>query len=140
MGNPAKVLNFFDVLGTWDPSLAFVMGGALAVLADGLATHPHSGRLRVERLENLLAVVQEEGPSVDLLPVATKYYYHPDQHGSWSIKKVLPTIAPELSYDTLTTVQNGGGAQQAYLEAIAAAMAACIGCGSWPATTIGSQP
>jgi uncharacterized protein len=29
MGNPAKVLNFFDVLGTWDPSLAFVMGGAL---------------------------------------------------------------------------------------------------------------
>jgi len=29
MGNPAKVLNFFDVFGTWDPSLAFVMGGAL---------------------------------------------------------------------------------------------------------------
>lgn len=29
MGNPAKVLNFFDPLGTWDPSLAFVMGGAL---------------------------------------------------------------------------------------------------------------
>lgn len=31
MANPAKVLNFFDVFGTWDPSLAFVMGGALAV-------------------------------------------------------------------------------------------------------------
>jgi hypothetical protein len=31
MANPAKVLNFFDVLGTWDPSLAFVMGGALVV-------------------------------------------------------------------------------------------------------------
>lgn len=31
MINPAKVLNFFDVAGTWDPSLAFVMGGALAV-------------------------------------------------------------------------------------------------------------
>lgn len=29
MINPAKVLNFFDVAGTWDPSLAFVMGGAL---------------------------------------------------------------------------------------------------------------
>ena len=29
MGNPAKVLNFFDPFGTWDPSLAFVMGGAL---------------------------------------------------------------------------------------------------------------
>ncbi len=31
MANPAKVLNFFDVFGTWDPSLAFVMGGALVV-------------------------------------------------------------------------------------------------------------
>lgn len=31
MANPAKVLNFFDFAGTWDPSLAFVMGGALAV-------------------------------------------------------------------------------------------------------------
>lgn len=31
MANPAKVLNFFDVAGTWDPSLAFVMGGALVV-------------------------------------------------------------------------------------------------------------
>ena len=29
MINPAKVLNFFDVLGTWDPSLAFVMAGGL---------------------------------------------------------------------------------------------------------------
>ncbi len=31
MINPAKVLNFFDLAGSWDPSLAFVMGGALAV-------------------------------------------------------------------------------------------------------------
>ena len=29
MANPSKVLNFFDVAGTWDPSLIFVMGGAL---------------------------------------------------------------------------------------------------------------
>ncbi|MCF7698290.1 DUF6691 family protein [Loktanella sp. M215] len=31
MANPAKVLNFFDIAGTWDPSLAFVMGGAVIV-------------------------------------------------------------------------------------------------------------
>ena len=31
MANPAKVINFFDFTGTWDPSLAFVMGGALIV-------------------------------------------------------------------------------------------------------------
>jgi uncharacterized protein len=31
MVNPAKVLNFLDVFGSWDPSLAFVMLGAVAV-------------------------------------------------------------------------------------------------------------
>lgn len=35
MANPAKVLNFFDVAGAWDPSLAFVMAGALLVTAVG---------------------------------------------------------------------------------------------------------
>lgn len=29
MSDPAKVLNFLDLFGTWDPSLAFVMGGAV---------------------------------------------------------------------------------------------------------------
>jgi uncharacterized membrane protein YedE/YeeE len=28
MADPAKVLNFLDIFGAWDPSLAFVMGGA----------------------------------------------------------------------------------------------------------------
>ena len=31
MANPAKVLGFLDVAGAWDPSLAFVMVGAIAV-------------------------------------------------------------------------------------------------------------
>ena len=31
MANPAKVQNFLDLAGQWDPSLAFVMGGAIAV-------------------------------------------------------------------------------------------------------------
>ncbi|OCW56448.1 DUF6691 family protein [Hoeflea olei] len=35
MANPAKVLNFFDVAGQWDPSLLLVMGGALATTAFG---------------------------------------------------------------------------------------------------------
>lgn len=35
MINPAKVLNFFDLAGTWDPSLIFVMGGALLTAAAG---------------------------------------------------------------------------------------------------------
>ena len=31
MIDPAKIMNFFDFAGTWDPSLAFVMGSGLAV-------------------------------------------------------------------------------------------------------------
>ena len=31
MSNPAKVLGFLDLAGKWDPSLALVMGGAVAV-------------------------------------------------------------------------------------------------------------
>jgi uncharacterized protein len=31
MSNPEKVLNFLDLTGRWDPSLAFVMGGAVLV-------------------------------------------------------------------------------------------------------------
>jgi uncharacterized membrane protein YedE/YeeE len=31
MSDPAKVLNFLDLFGTWDPSLAFVIGGAVVV-------------------------------------------------------------------------------------------------------------
>ena len=31
MIDPSKVIGFLDVVGSWDPSLAFVMGGALLV-------------------------------------------------------------------------------------------------------------
>ena len=35
MVNPAKVLAFLDIFGNWDPSLAFVMGGAMIVTTIG---------------------------------------------------------------------------------------------------------
>ena len=38
MVNPAKVLGFLDIFGNWDPSLAFVMGGAIAVSALGYSS------------------------------------------------------------------------------------------------------
>ena len=41
MSDPAKVLGFLDLAGNWDPSLALVMGGAVAVGAVGFA---HAGR------------------------------------------------------------------------------------------------
>ena len=33
MVNPARVIGFLDIAGRWDPTLIFVMGGALAVTA-----------------------------------------------------------------------------------------------------------
>jgi hypothetical protein len=55
---------------------------------------------------------------VDLLPLAERSYYHPAMMGSWSIKSIIPSIAPELDYAKLGEVQEGGQAQLAYLEAI----------------------
>lgn len=37
MINPAKVIGFLDLAGDWDPTLAFVMAGALAVATPGFA-------------------------------------------------------------------------------------------------------
>nr|WP_315219044.1 YeeE/YedE family protein [uncultured Duganella sp.] len=37
MANPAKVLGFLDLAGAWDPSLMFVMGGAIGVAFVGFA-------------------------------------------------------------------------------------------------------
>lgn len=37
MTDPGKVLGFLDLAGLWDPSLAFVMGGAIAVGAFAFA-------------------------------------------------------------------------------------------------------
>jgi len=46
MINPAKVLGFLDIAGAWDPSLAFVMAGALLVM--GIAWRVHARRVIVK--------------------------------------------------------------------------------------------
>jgi hypothetical protein len=74
--------------------------------------------------EDLQAIV---GRLVDLHPVTKENYYHPDMLGSWSIKAVLPTIAPEMDYELLEGINVGTDASVAYLEAID------------PATTVGRR-
>jgi hypothetical protein len=71
---------------------------------------------RYPRLAGELRAI--EGRLVDLLPITGEFYYHPSQQGSWSLKAVLPAIAPDLAYDVLG-VQDGGMAVDAYREAIA---------------------
>jgi len=67
-------------------------------------------------MEVALAAIQNR--IFDLLPLLRASYYHPGMNGSWSIKAVLPTIAPELNYEGLEEVHNGMEAQAAFLEAI----------------------
>lgn len=56
---------------------------------------------------------------VDLLPIIRQHYYHPAMRGSFSIKAVLPTVAPHMDYDDLGEVKDGIAAQAVFEEAIA---------------------
>jgi len=48
MMNPARVIGFLDVAGDWDPTLAFVMGGALLVAVPAYRFIPRRGRPLLE--------------------------------------------------------------------------------------------
>jgi hypothetical protein len=55
---------------------------------------------------------------IDLHPIVKQHYYHPKMLGSWSIKAVLPCIAPQMDYSKLDGIKEGTGASDGYLEAI----------------------
>ncbi|MGZ9722058.1 YeeE/YedE family protein [Rhizobium miluonense] len=54
MVNPARVLAFLDVAGAWDPSLAFVMGGALVPSSIAYAIKRHRTRPTFDTQFNVL--------------------------------------------------------------------------------------
>ena len=54
----------------------------------------------------------------DLHSVVKLNYYHPDMLGSWSIKAVLPTIAPDMDYARLEGIKEGTAASDGFIEAI----------------------
>ena len=72
---------------------------------------------RFEDLSSALLSLNER--MVDLYPVAKRHFYHPSQHGSWSIKYVLPAICDDMggAYQRLDGVQNGTMAMDAYTTA-----------------------
>jgi hypothetical protein len=78
--------------------------GQLRRLASDLPQHATALRRAISRMR-------------DLLPIVRDHYYHPGQRGSYGIKAVLPTVAPELDYGELDEVQHGLAAQLAYVEA-----------------------
>jgi hypothetical protein len=58
-----------------------------------------------------------DGRVVDLLQLVRKHCYHPEFHGSFSIKSVLPVLVPGLDYKDLD-ISDGGMALVAYAEMI----------------------
>jgi hypothetical protein len=57
----------------------------------------------------------------DLYPLVKQNYYHPDMLGSWSIKAVLPCIAPDMNYSDLEGINEGTAAADGFMEAISPA-------------------
>jgi hypothetical protein len=116
---------FLDLSGA-DPSRGFAEALLDACPGNGPVFVYNAG-FETARIAELAARFPDLGPAllainarvVDLLPVARERYYHPGQQGSWSIKQVLPAVAPDLRYDQLDGVQDGGAAMHAFLDAIA---------------------
>ncbi len=54
----------------------------------------------------------------DLHPLVKTHYYHPNMLGSWSIKAVLPCIAPHMNYAELEGIKEGMAVSDGFLEAI----------------------
>lgn len=96
------LLTALDGTGT-----VFVYTGYEQRVIDGLAS-------RIPDLATGLAAINNR--LVDLYPLTKKHFYHPDMRGSWSLKKVLPVVAPELSY-AAGEVQDGNAASAAWIEA-----------------------
>lgn len=58
----------------------------------------------------------------DLLPIVRKHVYHPDLLGSFSIKKVGPAFAPDVSYSDLEGVADGTAAMGAFERIVKGAL------------------
>lgn len=115
--------DFLSLDGT-DPRRACAEALIQIVPADGavIAYNASFERGCIQRLASSFpdladALMAIEARIVDLLPITRAHWYHRDQRGSWSIKAVLPTVSSK-NYASLA-IQGGGGAQAAYLEAIA---------------------
>jgi hypothetical protein len=115
---------FLDLSGN-DPS-EFLVGALIAACGSNGPVFVYNAAFetacirelaeRFPKLAEPLLAINER--AVDLLPIARARYYHHSQQGSWSIKAVLPAAIPELSYDLLDGVRDGGAAMAAFSEAI----------------------
>jgi hypothetical protein len=122
-GGSLEHVEFLDVSG--EPPLRPCAEALIDALGDRGPIMVYSG-FEQARISELAERFPDLAPALqaiiarlfDLYPVAREHYYHPLMKGSWSLKAVLPTVAPDLDYTALAEVQDGLMAQTAYLEAI----------------------
>lgn len=115
---------FLDTSGA-DPRREFAQRLVAAVAAEG-TIFVYNAAFERGVLMQMAAAFPDLAPALegmarrlfDLLPFARDHYYHPAMMGSWSIKRVLPTIAPDLDYHNLESVQSGDMVEPAYFELI----------------------
>jgi hypothetical protein len=91
--------------GDAGPVFVYNRGFEVGRLRELAQTHPDLAAM----LAALIAHV------VDLKPLTERCYCHPALKGSWSLKAVLPTIAPDLDYEELA-IGDGGAASSAWRE------------------------
>jgi Domain of unknown function(DUF2779) len=115
---------FLDLSGN-DPMPAFVKA-LLATCGDKGPIFVYNATFERVRIEELAKRFPKESVSllallariVDMLSIARERFYHPSMGGSWSIKDVLPAVAPDLNYCGLDGVNDGGMAMEAFQEAM----------------------
>ena len=108
--------------GQGDPRRAFTET-LLAVAGDAGPVFVYNRGFEVGRLRELAQTYPDLATAlaalivrvVDLKPLTERYYCHPAMKGSWSLKAVLPTIAPDLDYEELA-IGDGGAASSAWRE------------------------
>jgi len=92
--------------GSYGDILVYNIGferGRLNELIEQFPEYKDPFQAIIERLKDLM------------IPFQNKWYYTPEMKGSYSIKYVLPSLAPELSYKDLN-IKDGGMASSIYLS------------------------
>jgi hypothetical protein len=97
--------NLLGVLGKKGTILVYCKGFESPRLLELVREHPHYEKA----VENVIDRI------IDLMAPFRKHYRLPEMEGSYSIKKVLPALVPELSYADLA-IANGGDASAAFIN------------------------
>ncbi len=90
------------------PALAHAMIEATAD-AERVVHYSSFEKTRIKALQKSVPELEAElkdleSKLIDLLPVVRNNVYHPEFHGSFSLKYVLPALVPDLKYDDLVIV------------------------------------